>query len=169
VSNSRIPDVLLLAADELGIKLELQGDLPLWEPSPGLRHQEAVDIIRASITPHTVAGTENHCACRHYADLYVCFPDGSFKRPDISIFCRRPDEEVGAVTLVPEAVIEVLSPRGELKDLELGPPFYLMHGIKDVIVLDPETSVVVHRRVDATTLHQSPVTIDLACGCRVAV
>jgi hypothetical protein len=71
VPHGRIPDALLLAADELGIRLEIQGDLLLWEPSPGVRHQEAVDAIRASIGPALVPGGGNHCDCRHYADLYV--------------------------------------------------------------------------------------------------
>lgn len=37
------------------------------------------------------------------------FPDGSLRRPDVAIFCREPDEQDDAITLVPEAVIEVVS------------------------------------------------------------
>jgi hypothetical protein len=71
------------------------------------------------------------------------------------------------VTLIPAAVVEMLNPGSELKDLELGPPFYLMHGVTDVIVFDPETTLVLHRRISETVRRQSPVTIDLACGCRL--
>ena len=57
------------------------------------------------------------------------FSDGSLKRPDISIFCREPDEQDDAVTLVPEAVIEVVSKGYEAKDLQIAPDFYLSRGV----------------------------------------
>ena len=167
MSNSRIPDALLLAADELGIRLEIQGDLPLWEPSPRPLHQRVQFEIMTSIAPR--AGEAAGCACIAYHDISIRFPDGSIKRPDISLFCGPIDERELTISRIPDAVVEILSPGSELKDLELSPPFYLMHGVKDVIVFDPETKVVLHRQVTATTRHQSPVTIDLACGCRVAV
>ena len=53
------------------------------------------------------------------------------------VLCREPDEEDDAVTLIPEAVIEVVSRGSEMKDLELNPPFYLSRGIKDVVVANP--------------------------------
>jgi Putative restriction endonuclease len=74
------------------------------------------------------------CACVHYADIYVAFPDGSLKRPDIAIFCREPEAE---------AVIEVISQGYEFKDLELGPMFYLSQGVKDVVVLDPRSKAII--------------------------
>ena len=61
----------------------------------------------------------------HLADVSIHFPDGSFKRPDISIFCREPDEEDEAITLVPTAVVEVISVDYEVKDTTIGPQFYL--------------------------------------------
>lgn len=57
------------------------------------------------------------------SDVYVSFPDGSLKRPDISIFCQEPAEEEEAITLVPEAVIEIVSKGFEAKDFEIGPRF----------------------------------------------
>ena len=44
-------DRRLVQANELGIRLEIVGGLPLWEFSPARRHQQAVDRIRASIAP----------------------------------------------------------------------------------------------------------------------
>jgi hypothetical protein len=41
------------------------------------------------------------------------------------------------ITLVPEAVIEVISKGCEAKDLEIGPPFCLSQGAKDVVMFDP--------------------------------
>ena len=87
-----LPDVwpLLLAADAIGVRLEVTAGVPMWETSPVRRHQQTIDRIRATITPPP---GEGECACVHLADVYIHFPDGSFKRPDISIFCREPDEE----------------------------------------------------------------------------
>ena len=153
----------LLEADQNGFRLEFVGGLGVWEASPVLRHQKKVDEIRASIRP--VSGAEP-CACVHYADIQVAFPDGSQKRPDIAVFCREPDEQDTAVTLLPEAVIEILSKNYEAKDLEIGVPFYRHWGIKDTVIFDPETQTVLHYRgVLPVQTHQSPITLTLACGC----
>ncbi|MCP5195835.1 MAG: Uma2 family endonuclease [Gammaproteobacteria bacterium] len=164
-------DHRLLRADELGIRLEIVAGLPIWEPQPVYRHQKAVDRIRASIGKNS-AGADNAsqtCECIHAGDVYVRFPDGSLKRPDISIFCREPDEQEEAITLTPEAVIEVISKGYEAKDLDIGPQFYLSQGVKDVVVFNPYTLVVLHVRCDKATRHISPVNIDLLCGCYCTV
>ena len=158
---------LLQNADEAGVRLEIVGGLPLWEFSPAPRHQIAIDRIRASLKRG--GASEPGCACVHLSDVYVSFPDGSLKRPDVSIFCREPDEQDEAVTLVPEAVIEVVSAGYEAKDIEIGPRFYLSQGVKDVVVFDPHTLLVLHVRRDSVTRQVSPVTIDLECGCRCVV
>jgi hypothetical protein len=156
----------LIRANELGVRLEIVGGLPIWEAHPVLRHQRAIDRIRASITAEKAASEDvGGCPCTHVADIYVRFPDGSLLRPDISLFCREPDEEDRAVTLLPEAVIEVVSRGYETKDLEIGPRFYLSHGVKDVIVFDPDTLLVLHVRRDGATRQISPVTLSLECGC----
>jgi Uma2 family endonuclease len=154
----------LMDADEIGIRLEIVNGVPMWEVSPALKHQEEVDRIRASI-----GSTTHGCACLHYADIYVRFPEGSIKRPDVSLFCERPTEEDEAVTLVPEAVIEIVSKGYEAKDLEFGLQFYLAQGVKDVVVFDPRTLVVLHARRDGTKRLVSPVPIALECGCGVTV
>jgi len=160
----------LLRADEAGVRLELVGGLPIWEAQPLLKHQRAVDRIRASIgKPPTAPNDGNGCACIHYADVYIRFADGSFKRPDISIFCREPDEEEEAITLIPAAVIEVISKGYEAKDLEIGPHFYLAQGVKDVVVFDPSTLLVLHIRPDGAARHVSPVMLTLQCGCSCEV
>ncbi len=159
-------DPRFIRAEELGIRLEIVRGLPIWEASPVWKHQKAVDTIRSSIQPAT---NQTGCLCVHAADIYVAFPDGSLKRPDIAIFCREPDEEEEAVTLVPEAVIEVISKGYEAKDLEIGPGFYLSQGVKDVIVFDPYTLVVLHVRHDGAERKVSPVAIELECGCRCVV
>lgn len=156
-------DSRLLTAEQLGIRLEIVAGQPIWEAAPLYRHQKAVDRIRASIRPDTESG----CACVHVADVYVSFADGSLKRPDIAVFGREPDEQDEPVRMVPEAVIEVVSKGYEYKDLELGPPFYLAQGVKDVIVFNPQTLLVLHVRRDRVERMVSPVTIALECGCSV--
>jgi Uma2 family endonuclease len=111
------------------------------------------------------ATNEKECDCIHAADVYISFPDGSLKRPDISIFCVEPDEEEEALTLVPEAVVEVISKGFEAKDIEIGPYFYLTQGVKDVVVFNPYTLSVLHVRRNSATRHISPVTIEFECGC----
>ncbi len=158
----------ILEADEAGYRLEMVGGLPVWEASPAYKHQRTTFRIESSIRP--VAGGEAGCACVHAADVQVRFPDGSHKRPDIAIFCREPDEQETAVTLLPEAVIEILSKGYEAKDLEVGVPFYRRMGVKDIVVLDPDTHAVRHYQgaLPAREL-TSPVEITLQCGCRCTV
>jgi Uma2 family endonuclease len=161
-------DSRFLRADELGIRLEIVGGIPIWEPSPIYKHQKAVDRIRAGIRK-SPALSQTQCDCIHAADVYISFPDGSLKRPDISIFCREPEEEDEAIRLVPEAVVEVISKGFEAKDLEIGREFYLRQGVKDVLVFNPYTLEVLHARRDRTVTHQSEVEIELLCGCRISV
>jgi len=71
--------------------------------------------------------------------------------------------------VIPRAVIEVVSPGSEIKDLELSPPFFLLHGVLDVVVYDPRTAGVSHFWTEGRRHLTSPVTIDLRCGCSVTV
>jgi Putative restriction endonuclease len=154
-------DPKYLLAEQLGIRLETIGGLAIWEAQPVYRHQKAVDRIRATIKGRP--GTP--CGCVHVADVYMQFADGSLKRPDIAIFCREPNEEEEAITLLPEAVIEVVSKGYEAKDLEIGPRFYLSQGVKDVVVFDPATLLVLHVTPKGAERLVSPARIELACGC----
>jgi Uma2 family endonuclease len=163
-------DSKFLKAEEFGIRLEIVQGLPIWEPYPIYKHQKAVDRIRATIVPIEPASEREHrCACIHTSDVYIGFPDGSLKRPDISIFYREPEEEEEAIKLVPEAVIEVISKGYEAKDLEIGPQFYLSQGVKDVVVFNPYTLLVLHVRRDEVSRHISPIELQLLCGCRCEV
>jgi Uma2 family endonuclease len=163
-------DARFLKAEELGIRLEIVQGLPIWEPYPVYKHQKAVDRIRATITNSEASSAlDERCSCLHASDVYVSFPDGSLKRPDVSIFCREPEEEEEAIKLVPEAVIEVISKGYEAKDLDIGPQFYLSQGVKDVVVFNPYTLVVLHVRRDKVARYVSPVEIQLLCGCRCTV
>ena len=157
----------LLAADELGVRLEIVNGLPIWEAQPLYKHQKAVERIAQTIR---AGDGRPKCSYVHVMDAYVQFPNG-LKRPDISIFCREPTEEEqeNALTLIPEAVVEVVSKGYEAKDLEIGPPFYLSQGVKDVLVFEPSTLLVLHVKHGGAERMVSPVDIVLQCGCMVTI
>jgi len=154
--------------EENGVRLEVVGDLTTWEIHPSFRHQRHSFRLQSSIRP--TPGIETACECVHAADVYIRSPDGSLKRPDIAIFCSEPEEQTEAITQLPQAVIEIISPGYEGKDLSLGIPFYLRMGIKDMIVFDPETGTIRHFRPGHSEVqHQTPTMLQLACGCQVTV
>ncbi len=88
-----------------------------------------------------------------------------------ALFPREPDEQETAVTLLPEAVIEIVSKGYEAKDLEIGVPFYQRMNVKDIVVLNPDTNAVLHYQAGQPMPRElvSPVDITLACGCRCTV
>lgn len=160
-------DSLLLRSEELGIRLEIVNGLPVWEASPVIRHQKAVDRIRDSIKKSEE--NNNSCDCFHVADIYIQFPDGSLKRPDISMFCETPTETDEAVKNIPDAVIEIISKGYEKKDLEVGIPFYLANSVKDVVVFNPYTNEVLHFYKGEKHELVSPIAITFECGCSCVV
>lgn len=149
------------------IKLEITGGVPTWEVSPSIGHQRALTRIGASIEP--LAESAKGCACVHYSDVYIRFKDGSLKRPDIAIFCEEPPNTYEALTVIPQAVIEVISPGYEFKDIALNPQFYLAQDVSDVVVVDPRSGIVTHYRTTGVSVLNAPVTIDLLCGCRCTI
>ncbi len=164
---SLTPEELIMQADQMNIRLELIRGLPIWEASPIAEHQMEVDRIRQSIK----ANKNHNCNCFHLADVLFKFPEGSLKRPDIAILCETPDKSLlrNALPLVPEAVIEIVSEGYERKDLEIAPNFYLSIGVKDIIVFEPQTKIVYHHRKDGSKRLESPINIELECGCNCEV
>jgi len=155
----------LLDADEAGVKLEMVMGQPIWEFHPSPLHQGILrDVLR------NIEATEsNECDCFTLPDAYVAFRDGSLKRPDILIYRKMPPISHEALAVVPDAVVEIVSPGSEHKDLVIGPPFYLAQGVKDVVIYDPRTLMVLHHKRSGLTRHVSPVTLELECGCSVTV
>jgi Uma2 family endonuclease len=160
-------DLKTLDLDQLihdrGARLEITGGVPTWEASPGTRHQRLIDRIRASIAP--LPESDEGCACDHLSDVYIRFPDGSLKRPDVAIFCEAPPDVDEALEMVPQAVIEIISPGYEYKDVVLNPQFYLSQGVGDVVIVDPRSGAVTHYRGAGVANLYAPVTIELLCGC----
>jgi len=158
----------MTAAEEAGIRLEVVQGLPVWEFMPSPIHTIDAKRIDQSVRRGPRA-SETGCGCFSFQDMAIRFPDGSIRRPDIAVFCQMPERTRTSTTLVPEAVIEIVSPGSEVKDLQLSPSFYLAQGVKDVIVYIPETGVIDHFRHDGRQGYRSLVDIDLECGCIVTV
>lgn len=156
---------VMAAAEEIGIKLESHAGSLTWELMPSPLHTIAVTDIQLSVQPVPGKG----CACRAYPDMYIRFPDGSFKRPDLALYCEPVPRTLTAATILPGAVVEAISAGSETKDLQLNPPFYMAHGVKDVVVLDPITGQVSHWGPHGFAVHRSPVVLSLAMGCEITV
>lgn len=102
--------------------LMLRGGRTLWEAAPSPLHQMVIDEIRTSIRPTAQRSDASGCGCYHLSDVYIRLPDESLVRPDIAIFGEQPPRQRQALTLVPAAIIEIISPHYETKDLEELPP-----------------------------------------------
>lgn len=153
-------------ADEHGVRLEMVAGQPFWEFQPNFRHQNQIGGIYKSVRPDPESSSG--CGCIPAMDVGIRFPDDSLRRPDLAIFCREPEQEE-LITLIPEAVVEIVSRRSREKDLVISPPWYLAMGVKDVIVFDPFTEDVHHFRREGETRFKTGRTLKLECGCLLDV
>ena len=161
-----IIDEIERALGDTKTKLEFVNGLHIWEASPVYSHQIKTLDIQVSILGFA---KQNGCACIPVADTTILFADGSYKRPDISVFCGVPRVQNRAVTTMPDAVIEIVSVGYEKKDYEIGLPFYLAHGIPDIVIFDPATNRVSHYAGGEARIFDSPVELSFACGCRARI
>jgi len=153
---------------EQRIKLEITGGVPTWRLLPSVRHQKVIDRIRATIAP--IAGRAEESGWYHLADVSLIFPDGSYRRPDIAIFCVEPPDIDEAWECVPEAVIEIVSPGYTEQDLSINPPWYLSQGVKDVLIVEPRERWVRHfSHGRSPVTHPWHYTAELHCGCQVTI
>jgi len=166
LSEPFITDELLRRADQAGMRIEYVNGLAIWEASPVILHQKVTDRIRSGMkAPLHKAG----CECIHYPDIYILFPDGSIKRPDISIFCEDPPQQETMCETLPEVVIEIISKGYEKKDWEVSLPFYQLWNIPDIVIFDPSNGKVSHYHGGQTDEYASPVELTFACGCRTTI
>ena len=156
----------LIAERQVRLMLIGPQQRPIWEASPSPLHQIFVRDIEASIRVSAASG--DSCICEHIADAYIRLPDSSLVRPDIAIFCAPIPRQREAYAAVPAAVIEIVSPNYEAKDYEELPPVYLANGVRDVVVVDPEQSVLTHYRPGhSRSIQRLPHHLKLECGCLV--
>ncbi|MDR3689510.1 MAG: Uma2 family endonuclease [Fimbriimonas sp.] len=109
-------------AAENGVRLEMIAGQPFWEFQPNYEHQRRLLRITKSIRPDPDADTG--CGCFEAMDVGIRFSDDSLRRPDLSIFCREPELRE-LITLIPEAVVEVVSQGSRQKDLIISPPPFI--------------------------------------------
>lgn len=166
IASDGFLEALILSADASLVKIERQGDLTTWEAMATPRHQRILGEIFESV--RRVGGSGGDCGCHKYLDTYIRFADGSFKRPDLALYCVRPKDSDTATEEVPQAVIEIVSAGYEEKD-RLGLPFYLAQGIPDVVLYDPRTREVTHATPHGQTVHIAPIDLTFACGCAVTI
>lgn len=166
VVSDEMLDLLVQSADHSHVRLQMTAGVPTWEAMPGWRHQRIILDVRDSV--RRPSGEEGDCGCHAGVDVMVRFPEGSFRSPDVAIFCQLPPDRDGAVDILPAAVIEVVSAGYEERD-RIGLPFYLAQGIADVVVYDPPTGEVVHATAGGKTVHAAPVDLTFACGCAVTI
>lgn len=165
ISNEFL-EMLTASADHSHVKLQMTAGVPTWEAMPGFKHQRIVQSVFLSV--RRAPGSEGDCGCHRFTDVMICFQDGSFRSPDVAIYCQEPPDVDGAGDVIPVAVIEIVNQDYELKD-QIGLPFYLEQGIADVVLYDPRKNEAVHATPLGQTLHQAPVDLTFACGCAVSI
>lgn len=89
-------------------------------------------------------------------DVFVAIPGGSRLAPDISWWsaARRPSTPSGALQggmrqSVPDLVVEVLSPSTRANDLGVKRELYMVSGVRELWLVDPDARTVTQVRPDA--------------------
>ena len=77
-------------------------------------------------------------------DVFLRLLGGHYLAPDVAWWAaeRRPPLVSGALDVVPDLVIEVLSPATRINDLGPKPQIYLAAGVRELWLVDPETAEV---------------------------
>jgi Uma2 family endonuclease len=77
-------------------------------------------------------------------DVFVELPGNQFLAPDIAWWSpgRRPAIPEGAIDVVPDLVVEVLSPATRVNDLGVKRNLYLEAGVRELWLADPSLRVV---------------------------
>ncbi len=81
-------------------------------------------------------------------DVFVRLPEDQYLAPDIAWWTaqRRPVLSSGAVDVVPDLVVEVLSPATRANDLGAKRELYLDAGVEELWLTDPDAATVVRVR-----------------------
>lgn len=76
-------------------------------------------------------------------DVFIRFPDDQFLAPDIAWWAqdRLPAMRAGALDVIPDLVVEVLSPATRANDLGAKRLAYLTSGVRELWLADPEMAM----------------------------
>jgi Uma2 family endonuclease len=77
--------------------------------------------------------------------VFVALPNGSRVGPDIAWWsaARRPPLGRGAIRVVPDLVVEVLSPSTRANDLGVKRELYMRSGVRELWLVDPDARTVI--------------------------
>jgi Uma2 family endonuclease len=83
-------------------------------------------------------------------DVFVCLVGENYLAPDIAwwVAARRPALVQGALDVVPDLVVEVLSPATRANDLGAKRDVYLAAGVRELWLADPQSATVTAVRSD---------------------
>jgi Uma2 family endonuclease len=81
-------------------------------------------------------------------DVFVQLPGDQFLAPDIAWWSasRRPSVREGAIDVVPDLVVEVLSPATRANDLGIKRDRYLEVGVRELWLADPSEKTLIRAR-----------------------
>nr|VFJ56653.1 MAG: MoeA N-terminal region (domain I and II) [Candidatus Kentron sp. DK] len=143
-----------------------------WESVPlrdALGRVLARDILAPfPVPPYTNSAMDGYAIIG--ADLLLSKPASEF-RVIGTAWAGRPGNDAiqtgQAIRIMTGAVLPAGADAVLMQEIEIGPPFYLSQGVKDVVVFDPSTLLVLHSQQVGAERHHSPLDIRLQCGCRV--
>lgn len=154
---------LRLSADEffaLGEtpeRYELINGVVVMAPSAIPRHQRAIVEILRQFTAWDPAGDRAVC----YPDTDVQFSSDRVYRPDLSVYRRERMLTVPArLTVIPDLIIEVLSPATRPLDLITKREDYERFAVAEYWVIDPDDASARHWLREGTRLVERPVLSD---------
>lgn len=146
-----------IALGETTDRYELIDGIVVMSPSPLPRHQKVSAFLAASL----VGSVKVAPGLEFFPDTDVIFAEGTVYRPDFSIY--GPGKLRGVpirLTVVPDLVIEILSPSSKPLDLVTKRDDYGRFGVGEYWVIDPSDMSVRHWRRGSGQFEETPVAGD---------
>ncbi len=154
-----------LAIGETDERYELVHGVVCMSPPPSTRHQAAASLIHIQLGAFAAA----HRGVRFFAEVGLELSSSSVLTPDL--VCYEPGRVRGfpqRLTVAPDLVIEVLSPRTKVFDLTTKRADYERFGVREYWTVDPgEGRIRCFRRVEGK-LEETPVTGDEVASAALA-
>ncbi len=114
----------------------INGEL-IMSPSPTPYHQilskRIFKVIDTFLEKNNLEGTFL------YAPLDIYFDEENIFQPDLLYIAGKPESELieGRISVVPDLVVEILSPSTAYYDLRQKKDFYERFGVKEYLIIDP--------------------------------
>jgi Uma2 family endonuclease len=134
-----------LAAPDDGHRYELINGVVCMSPSPTPIHQEVVLEIGSQIRNHLTRRRVGRC----FIDVDVRLTEALVYRPDVVFLSAERSAHCGArITVVPDLVVEVISPDSRRYDHETKKGDYERCGVGEYWLVDPEKREFVFYRLE---------------------